>query len=58
MMNMILMVVKRKEVKNVKQKVILKKKRNGRKEKEVEIVLRYILLNEFLKQIFMFFLCQ
>jgi len=42
MMNMILMVEKRSEVKSVKQRVILKKKRKGRKEKGVEIVLRYL----------------
>jgi len=42
MMNMILMVEKRSEVKSVKQRVILKKKRKGRKEKEVEIALRYL----------------
>lgn len=40
-MNMILMVAKRSEVKSVKQKVIPKKRRKERKEKGVEIVLRY-----------------
>lgn len=45
MMNMILMVAKRNEVKNVKQRVIPKKKRKERKEKGVEIVLRYYLYN-------------
>lgn len=44
-MNMILMVAKRNEVKNVKQRVIPKKKRKERKEKGVEIVLRYYLHN-------------
>jgi len=51
MMNMTLMVAKRSEVKSVKQKVIPKKKRKERKEKEVEIVLRYCfiyILNIFL----------
>lgn len=41
-MSMILTVVKRSVEKNVKQKVILKKKRKGRKEKGVVIVLRYL----------------
>jgi len=36
------MVEKRSGVKSVKQRVILKKKRKGRKEKEVEIALRYL----------------
>lgn len=41
-MNMILMVVKRNEVKNVKLKVIPKKKKNERKEKGEVIVPRYV----------------
>lgn len=41
-MSMIQMVVKRNVAKNVKQRVIPKKKRKGRKEKGVAIVLRYL----------------
>jgi len=36
------MAAKKREVKNVKQRVIPKKKRRGRKEKGEEIVLKYI----------------
>lgn len=46
-MSMILTVVKKNEAKNVKQRVIPKKKRKERKEKEAVIVQRYLIFFKF-----------